>query len=89
MRIVCSVSEKVAYRMVGPKLGENGFALGFGGIGEALPPVAWTTTTEKLGHRTMHDNEFEGTRIVQTAADQPELLNKIETWDSAELKITV
>jgi hypothetical protein len=87
-RVVCFASKKVAYRTVGPKLGENGFAVGFAGVGEGLPGGAWTATTQRLGHRSMDGGEFEGTRIVQRADDKPEPTNKIEVWESTELKIT-
>lgn len=59
---------KIAYRILGPKGGENGFALGLSGMGEGLPSShKWDTKTENLGKRTFYGIECDGTLITQTA----------------------
>jgi hypothetical protein len=88
-RVVLSVGAKVAYRVMGPKAGENGFAYGVGGMGEALPEGEWTARTEKLGQRTINGIEVEGERITQTSAHQPPLAAVCERWYSNELKVVV
>ncbi len=85
-RVMLSESDKIAYRVMGPKAGETGFAYGFSGMGEGLPPADWTTNKENLGRRKIGGNEFEGTRIIQT--EEGGLANKIELWYSPELKLT-
>lgn len=87
-RVVLSEPDKIAYRVMGPKAGENGFAYGFAGMGEALPSAHWRTSTEDLGRGTIDGNEFEGTRVTQTVEGESGLTNKIELWYSSELQVT-
>src|SRR5713226_9774050 len=44
-RVMLLAEEKIALHIVGPKLGEDGFALGIGGVGEGLPAGNWKTKT--------------------------------------------
>jgi hypothetical protein len=86
LKIVIVKDMRVAYRIVGPKAGESGFALGLSGLGEGLPSShEWKTTMQSLGKRTIEGAEFEGTRIVQ--ASEPGLSNTIDKWYSDELKL--
>jgi len=86
-RTVLSVVDRTACRVVGPKAGEDGFANGVGGMGEGLPPGPWTTSTEKLGRRTIEGIEVEGRRVTQTSADQPSLAAIYDRWYSSELRV--
>jgi hypothetical protein len=86
-RVVLSTRDKVAYRVIGPKAGENGFAYGAGGMGEALPPGDWRASTEKLERRAIDGIEVEGERITQSSADQPPLVAVYDRWYSSELKL--
>jgi hypothetical protein len=72
--------------IVGPKAGENGFAYGVGGLGEGLPPGAWSVNTEKLGRRTIDRIEVEGELVTQTSADQSSVVAVYERWYSDELR---
>ena len=88
LRVLLLKDTKVAYRRWGPKIGESGFALGLAGIGEGLSPLHnWSTRSESLGRRTINGIECEGTRIVQTAEDDPDLSNTIERWHSTDLNL--
>jgi hypothetical protein len=87
-KVVLSEPDKIAYRAMGPKGSEDGFAYGFGGMGDGLPSANWITRTENLGQRAIDGNEFEGTRIIQTTSGETALTNKIESWYSSELKLT-
>ena len=87
-KAILSQSDRIAYRTTGPKMGENGFAYGFSGMGKALPPGNWTSSTEELGKRTIDGNEFEGKRITYSADGPPARTNVTEFWYSAELKLT-
>lgn len=88
LRVLLLKDAKVAYRRWGPKIGESGFALGLAGIGEGLSPSHnWSTRSESLSRRTINGIECEGTRIVQTAEDDPNLSNTIERWYSTELNL--
>jgi len=87
-RVVLSVRDKIAYRVLTLKPSSNVVAYGFAGMGEALPAGDWTSTTENLGRTMIEGNEFEGTRILQSMQGEPTLTNKVELWDSFQLKIT-
>jgi hypothetical protein len=87
-RILLSARDKIAYRFIGPKATESGFAHGVGGMGEGLPPGAWSTKMENLGRRTIDEIEVEGERVIQTSADQPSLTAIHERWYSSRLKLT-
>jgi hypothetical protein len=87
-RIILLPTAKTAYRVLGPKGDEGGFALGLGGMGEGLePPHKWSTRTENLGTRIIEGAVFEGTRIIEVAEDESGLTNTIERWYSKELNI--
>jgi len=87
LRVVLLNDTKTAYRIAGPRAGENGFALGRSGIGDALPPGNWHTTTEPLGKRIIEGIEFEGTRIIQSLEGKPGLTNTIDRWYSEQLNL--
>jgi hypothetical protein len=87
VRVVLSAKNKTAYRVVGPKAGEDGFAYGVAGLGEALPTGVWRTTTEKLGRRSIDGIEVDGERVTQASADDPSLRAVYEHWHSDEFKL--
>jgi hypothetical protein len=87
VKVVMLRDMRVAYRILGPKAGESGFAVGLSGIGEGVPSSRdWKTTKENLGKRTIEGVDFEGTRIRQ-AADSG-LTNTIEKWYCDKLSLT-
>lgn len=88
-RTLLLVRDKIAYRIIGPKVGEDGFVYGAGGMGEALPPGKWTARTENLGRRIIDGIEVEGERITQISADQPPLVAVYDRWYSGKLRSVV
>ena len=88
VKAVLSAKDKLAYRIKGPKAGENGFAYGVGGMGEGLPSGLWRTSTENLGRRTIDGIEVEGQRITQTSSNQPSLVAVYDRWYSRDLRVT-
>ena len=89
LRVGLLSEKETAYRIVGPKLGEDGLALGVAGLGEGLEAShKWQTTMEDLGKRRIDGAEFTGTRVVQTAQDNSGMRNTIEKWYSSDLGLT-
>ena len=87
-RVIMLDEDKTALRMLGPKRGEDGFASGFAGSGQALPPGDWQYERRNLGTRLIEGLEVQGERITWTC-EQPRPLNAIkELWYSSSLKLT-
>jgi len=86
-RVVLSVRDRIAYRIIGPKAGKSGFAYGFGGMGEALPSRDWNVEMKKLGWRTIDGIEVEGQLVTQTSLTQPLVTAAHERWHSDELML--
>jgi hypothetical protein len=88
LKMVLLKGSNLAYRMVGPRMGESGFAMGFAGVGEGLSPSHnWSTRSEELGKRLITGIECEGRRVVQTAEDSTNVTNTIEQWYSKKLEL--
>src|SRR5207253_1243928 len=87
-RVMLLAEEKIALHIVGPQLGEDGFALGLGGIGEGLPAGNWKTKTQDLGKRVIEGVEYQGSRTIQVSEDFPSTIATYERWYSSQLKLT-
>lgn len=84
--VIMKIDAKTALRLPGPK-GET-LVPGRLIADDQLSTHELIITRENVGKRTIEGFVFEGTRITQTAEDQPLLKYTIEEWYSDELKLT-
>ncbi|GEM_PF-2073095 len=87
-RVNLLTAQKIAVRLAGPKSGQQGFAIGVGGMGEGLPAGNWKSKTEDLGTNVIEGVECKGSRTTQTSEDNPPKIATHERWYSSELKLT-
>lgn len=87
-RILVLCHLRVAHRMPFPRSDEGTPPfLGIGFKASLASSHRLTAKTEDCGKRTIEGFEFDGTRIIQTAEDQPPLTIAIEQWYSKDLKL--
>jgi hypothetical protein len=85
-RVFLSSAEKVAYRFPSTVSGQAKFA--FFDIPDVPgSPHEWIVRTEDAGKRTIEGIEFNGTRLIQIAEDNPLLTDTRERWFSDKLKL--
>ena len=87
-RINLLAVQKIAVRIAGPKSGQQGFAIGVGGMGEGLAAGNWKRKTEDLGMNVIDGVQCKGSRVTQTSDDLPAKVATYERWYSSELKLT-
>lgn len=87
-RVVVLSHLRVAHRGPFPRFDERRPPfLGIGFKASLASSHRLTARTEDCGKRTIEGFEFDGTRIIQTAEDQPHLTITIEQWYSEDLKL--
>lgn len=83
--VVLLRSGEIAYRMPGPRGASFRLART---IAAGYSIHNWSQRTETIGKLTIEGLVFHGTRIIQTADDDPGLIYTVEQWYSDELKLT-
>jgi hypothetical protein len=76
-------TERTAARMQIPVSSEARFSF----AGSLDPSHKWKITTEDAGKRFIEGFEFEGSRFIQTAEDDPHLVHISERWYCEKLKL--
>jgi hypothetical protein len=86
VKVVLLSAEKLAYRTPFAVSSESRFAIDDAADGQQSKHK-WKVETENAGRRTIEGIEFEGTQIITTAEDEPNLSTTVEQWYSDKLRL--
>ena len=85
---IVSTGDRIAYRVMGAKAGEDGFAYGTGGMGKGCRPGIGGRARRSSDGAPLRESRLRANGL-RTATDQPRFAAVHERWYSVEFKLSL